>query len=74
MRTKPRSDAAAIGAQLAPQSRAVEEILGVSWELGSAVPGTSVKLVFLPSDDDPRLVTLSLQRLAGNLALGVAAQ
>ncbi len=73
-RVEPGALAAAIGAELAPQSRPVEEILGVSWDLASAVPGTRVKLVFLPSDDDPRLVTLSLQRLASNLALGEPAE
>ena len=54
---------AVIGAQLAPQSTPREEIVGVSWELESSVPGTSLRLVYLPSFDDPRIFTLSLQRL-----------
>jgi hypothetical protein len=54
---------AAIGAQLAPQARAQEEIVGWSWDLGASAPGTTLRLVYLPSDDDPRLFTLSLQRL-----------
>jgi hypothetical protein len=60
----PEALVAAIGAALAPQARAQEEIIGVSWALHSTVPGTSLRLVFLPTDDDPRLFTLSLQRLA----------
>lgn len=62
-RMEPGRLAAAIGAQLAPQSRVVEEIVGYSWDLGSSDPGTSMKLVYLPSTDDPRLFTLSVQRL-----------
>ena len=62
-RLEPQALAAAIGAQLAPQSRLAEEIVGVSWTLESS-PGTSLKLLYLPSLDDPRLFTLSLQRLA----------
>ncbi len=54
---------AAVGAALAPQSRATEEIIGVSWALDSSVPGTSLRLVYIPSIDDPRIFTLSLQRL-----------
>ena len=57
---------AAIGARLAPGSRPEEEIIGVSWGLESPVAGTRLKLVYLPSIDDPRLFTLSLQRLADN--------
>ena len=60
----PEALVTAIGQALAPQARPVEEILGVSWDLGSTVPGTSLKLVYLPSNDDPRLFTLSLQRFA----------
>ena len=55
---------AAIGAALAPRSRPAEEILGYSWDLESTDPATSLKLVYLPSNDDPRIFTLSLQRLA----------
>ena len=54
----------AIGAALAPGSRPVEEIVGVSWALESPAAGTSLKLVYLPSIDDPRIFTLSLQRVA----------
>jgi hypothetical protein len=54
----------AIGAQLAPDVRPREEILGVSWLLESPRQDAVLKLVFLPStDDDPRLFTLSLQLL-----------
>jgi hypothetical protein len=63
-RMEPAALIAAIGAALAPQARPVEEILGYSWELESSVPGTSLRLVYLPTEDDPRLFTLSLQRLA----------
>ena len=63
-RMEPGALAAAIGAALAPQARPVEEIVGVSWDLGSSAPGTRLKLVYLPAGDDPRLFTLSLQRLA----------
>ena len=55
---------ATIGRALAPESRPQEEILGVSWELPPDQAGTTLKLVYLPSDDDPRLFTLSLQRVA----------
>lgn len=55
---------AAIGAQLAPQTRPVEEILGVSWPLESPEAGTTLSLVYLPSNDDDRIFTLSLQRLS----------
>lgn len=55
---------AAIGAQLAPNVRPREEILGVSWLLESPRQDAALKLVYLPStDDDPRLFTLSLQLL-----------
>ena len=60
----PEALVAAIGRALAPDVRPVEEILGYSWTLGSPSPGTSLRLVYLPSNDDPRLFTLSLQRLA----------
>jgi hypothetical protein len=63
-RMEPAALVTAIGAELAPRSRPAEEILGVSWELESDVPGTSLRLVYLPSIDDPRIFTLSLQRLA----------
>lgn len=63
-RLEPGELVAAIGAQLAPQSRPAEEIVGYSWNFESSLPGTSLKLVYLPSNDDPRLFTLSLQRLA----------
>jgi len=42
----------------------MEEIVGVSWQLGSSLPGTSLKLVYILSIDSPRIFTLSLQRLA----------
>lgn len=64
-RLEPEALVAAIGSQLAPQSRPVEEILGWSWDLGSPEAGTSLRLVYLPANDDPRLFTLSLQRLTG---------
>lgn len=58
---------AAIGAQLAPNVRPVEEILGVSWTLESPRQDAILKLVYLPStDDDPRLFTVSLQLLPAN--------
>jgi hypothetical protein len=60
----PEALVASIGRALAPQSRPQEEILGVSWELPPDREGTTLKLVWLPSDDDPRLFTLSLQRVA----------
>jgi hypothetical protein len=60
----PEALVATIGRALAPQATAVEEIIGYSWALGSPAPGTSLRLVYLPSNDDPRLFTLSLQRLA----------
>lgn len=62
-RVAPGALAAAIGAQLAPGVRAREEIIGYSWDLGSSEPGTSLQLVYLPTEEDPRLFTLSLQRL-----------
>ena len=63
-RVEPAALVVAISAELAPRSRPAEEILGVSWALESNVPGTSLRLVYLPSMDDPRILTLSLQRLA----------
>lgn len=55
---------AAIGAELAPNARPREEILGVSWLLESPRQDAVLKLVYIPStDDDPRLFTLSLQLL-----------
>jgi hypothetical protein len=62
-RVAPGALVAAIGARLAPGVRAQEEIIGYSWDLGSAEPGTSLQLVYLPTEEDPRLFTLSLQRL-----------
>jgi hypothetical protein len=62
-RLNPADLAAAIGAALAPQVRPVEEIVGTSWMLEE---GGGLKLVYLPSNDDPRLFTLSLQRLPDN--------
>ena len=62
-RVAPGALVAAIGAQLAPQVRPVEEIIGYSWTLDSSQPGTSLRLVYLPTDEDPRLFTLSLQRV-----------
>ena len=43
-----------------------EEILGLSWDIGSDSAGGERKLLFLPSVDDPRLFTLSMQQLADN--------
>lgn len=61
-RLEPDALVAAIGAALAPGSRPVEEIIGVSWVLPSPQPDAALKLVYLPaSDADPRLFTLSLQ-------------
>ena len=65
-RLTPDALVAAIGAQLAPQVRPREEIVGVSWTLGATEAGTSLRLVYLPSNDDPRLFNLSLQRLGEN--------
>jgi hypothetical protein len=45
-----------------------EEIVGVSWELGPDPAGGTRKLLWIPSIDDPRLFTLSLQRLTDNSA------
>jgi hypothetical protein len=54
---------AAIGRQLTGgRVQPVEEIVGYSWDLGTA-EGQSLKLVYLPSSVDDRLFTLSLQRL-----------
>ena len=57
-----------IGQRLAAGRVPVEEIVGMSWDLGPDPAGGSRKLLFLPSIDDPRLFTLSLQRLADNPA------
>ena len=58
---------AAIGRELAGGRRPVEEIVGASWELGPSPAGGSLKLVYLPAhEEDPRLFTLSLQRLPDN--------
>ena len=62
-RLAPAELVAAIGARLAPDSPPAEGIVGVTWDLGSAEPGTSLRLLYLPSTDDPRIFTLSLQRL-----------
>lgn len=62
-RVAPGALVASIGARLAPGVRAREEIIGYSWDLGSSEPGTSMQLVYLPTEEDPRLFTLSLQRL-----------
>lgn len=63
-RLEPAALVAAIGAQLAPNARAQEEILGVSWTLPTSRQDAVLKLIYLPStDDDPRLFTLSLQLL-----------
>ena len=62
-RMPPEQLVAAIGAALAPQTRAVEEIISWSWTLPSSQPGTTHRLVYLPSNDDPRLFTLSLQSI-----------
>jgi hypothetical protein len=56
----------AIWQQLAPQSRPRDEILGVSWQLPSTTPDTILSLVYLPSTDDDRIFTLSLQQLPQN--------
>lgn len=45
-----------------------EEILGVSWDLGPDPSGGVRKILWMPSIDDPRLFTLSLQRLTDNSA------
>ncbi|HST37011.1 MAG TPA: hypothetical protein VLK25_10340 [Allosphingosinicella sp.] len=66
-RLEPDTLIAAIGTQLAPGVRPVEEILGYSWQLPSSNPEATLKLIYLPStDDDPRLFTLSLQLLPAN--------
>lgn len=63
-RLEPDELVAAIGRQLAPNARPTEEIIGVSWGLGTTQPGTALRLLYLPSsDEDPRLFTLSLQLL-----------
>lgn len=54
--------------QLAEGQEPVEEIVGASWDLSSAPGGVRRRLIFLPSIDDPRLFTLSLQQLADNPA------
>ena len=57
----------AIGQQLAPGRPPVEEIIGASWDLGPSPAGGRLKLVYLPAhEEDPRLFTLSLQRLPDN--------
>ncbi len=57
----------AIGQQLAPGRPPVEEIIGASWDLGPSPAGGKLKLVYLPAhEEDPRLFTLSLQRLPDN--------
>jgi hypothetical protein len=56
----------AIGEQLAPGRPPIEEILGVAWDMGPSPAGGTLKLVYIPSTDDPRLFTLSLQRIADN--------
>ncbi|HET9428867.1 MAG TPA: hypothetical protein VFO69_10960 [Allosphingosinicella sp.] len=55
-----------ISHELAEGRAPVEEIVGASWDLGPDPAGGRRKLLFLPSVDDPRLFTLSLQRLADN--------
>ena len=57
-----------ISEQLAGGRGPVEEIVGASWDLGSGGEGGTRKLLFLPSIDDLRLFTLSLQQLADNPA------
>ena len=52
-----------IGSQLAGGRPHVEEIVGASWDLGPDPSGGTRKLFVLPSIDDARLFTLSLQRL-----------
>ena len=61
-RMEPEALVAAIGAQLVPEVRAAEEILGASWALPSPDPDARLRLYYLPSLEDPRLFTLSLQR------------
>ena len=53
---------AAIGAALAPAARPVEEIIGHSWTLAPPAGGGTLRLVYVP-EEDPRLFTLSLQRI-----------
>lgn len=62
-RLDPEALVAEIGAALAPSARPTEEIVGTSWDLE---PGGGLKLAYIPSNDDPRLFTLSLQRLPDN--------
>ncbi|WP_114952701.1 hypothetical protein [Sphingosinicella terrae] len=62
-RMEPEALVAIIGAALAPQARPVEEILGASWDLPSD-PAAPIKLYYLPTLEDPRIFTLSLQRFA----------
>lgn len=57
---------AAISQRLAGAREPAEQIFGASWDLGTAEGGGSLRLVYLPADDDPRLFTLSLQRLPDN--------
>lgn len=56
---------AAIGGQLAGGRAPVEQIIGAAWDLPAEAEG-SLRLVYLPSDDNPRLFTLSMQRLPDN--------
>jgi hypothetical protein len=62
-RLEPPELLAAIGQRLAGGRDPAAQIFGASWELGTAEGDGSLKLVYLPTDDDPRLFTLSLQRL-----------
>ncbi len=59
---------ASISERLAGGRSPVEEIVGYAWDLGPDPAGGVRKLQFLPSVDDPRLFTLSLQRLTDNSA------
>ena len=61
-RMEPEALVAVIGAQLVPEARAVEEILGASWSVPSSDAGAPLRLYYLPSLEDPRIFTLSLQR------------
>ena len=61
-RLEPAQLVAAIGAALAPETRAVEEIIGHGWTLAPPTSGGTLRLVLTP-EEDPRLFTLSLQRV-----------
>ena len=61
-RMEPDALIAAIGAALARGSRAEEQILGASWDLPRPEGGATLRLYYVPSIDEPRLFTLSLQR------------